>query len=148
MVTVPPVPFVQPVTKNRRGRLVPRCGILGESTERLEYCSFFLLFTFLSFLFFSLPCLACLSFLFFFFIFESLKFYKGVFKILAKKKWIDHPSIHPSVNKMAGAPGTPWREYWASVLKCCQNPPLAHTNTGPTVQIRLISFQLGLIPRW
>ena len=24
--------------KNRRGRLVPRCGILGESTERLEYC--------------------------------------------------------------------------------------------------------------
>ena len=37
-------------------------GVLGESTDRLQYCSFLLLFTFLSFLFFSLPCLTCLSF--------------------------------------------------------------------------------------
>ena len=68
-------PYIHPSVrqkKNRRGRLVPRCGILGESSERLEYCS--------------------------------------------------------------------WEVYLKS--------PLAHTNTGPTVQIRVIPSLLSLIAQW
>ena len=68
------VPFVSPITKIGGGAWYPVAGVLGVSTEMLEYCSFFLLFTFLSF--YSFLCLAWpvflfsylfLAFLFFFF---------------------------------------------------------------------------------
>ena len=94
------------------------------------------------------------------------KNYEVVFKIWAKKK--SGPTIHPihpipshpihpipsSVNKIIG--GGAWYPvagYWARVVKgwntvhgkFTYNPPLANTNTGPTVQICVIPSQLGLI---
>ena len=74
-----------------------------------------------------------------------------------KKKWTDHPSInqphptpsHPPVNKKSvGVAWYPVAGVLGESTERLLKSPLAHTNTGPTVQIRVISLRLGLVARW
>ena len=78
------------------------------------------------------------------------KNYKVVFKIWAKKKkWTDHP-IHPSILpsiKIGGGAWYPVARILGESTERLLKSPLAHTNTGPTVQIRVISYLEGLVVR-
>ena len=67
-----------------------------------------------------------------------------------KKKWTDHPihPSHPSIKKIGGGAWYPVAGVLVESTERLLKSPLAHTNTGPTVQIRVISLRLGLVARW